>query len=280
LSTILKALKQVDQTAPPEDIQSWSPEIDTRETVKARVEKIQPNRKIYLALVLVLIMVAAGWFVYNQKDRLLARLFSVGALEKDKLTSPRSSEKDPAYQAKIHPPASQKTIRSAKKDAPAKSSNQRADLRPGQTVLNRLPRQSAKIPIRKNIVKNQDINLSSKPEAPPKPGPSNSRISRSQLTDPKNPPRNQSRTSVTPPSQKAKSPPKQVSRSYQRLDDSNLKLQAIAWSNDVAQRIAVVNGHVVREGESVEGYSVTQIRQDDIIVSDGAESWRLEFGLK
>jgi hypothetical protein len=36
----------------------------------------------------------------------------------------------------------------------------------------------------------------------------------------------------------------------------------------------------VREGESVEGFSVTQIRQDDIIVNDGTESWRLEFGLK
>jgi len=59
-----------------------------------------------------------------------------------------------------------------------------------------------------------------------------------------------------------------------------LQLQAIAWSKNAAQRIAVINGHIVREGESVEGFSVTQIRQDDIIVNDGNESWQVEFRLK
>ena len=72
----------------------------------------------------------------------------------------------------------------------------------------------------------------------------------------------------------------QVTTSYQRLDDSKLKLQAIAWSPDAAQRIAVINGHIVREGESVEGFLVNQIRQENVVVNDGSESWQLEFGLK
>ena len=74
--------------------------------------------------------------------------------------------------------------------------------------------------------------------------------------------------------------PTPVSRSYQRLNDDKLKLQAIAWSNEAAQRIAVINGHVVREGESVEGFSVNQIRREDVIVNDGTQSWQLEFSLK
>ena len=74
--------------------------------------------------------------------------------------------------------------------------------------------------------------------------------------------------------------PPQVPRAYQRLDDDKLKLQAIAWSHEAAQRIAVINGHVVREGETVEGFSVNQIRQEDVIVNDGTESWQLEFSLK
>jgi hypothetical protein len=55
---------------------------------------------------------------------------------------------------------------------------------------------------------------------------------------------------------------------------------AIAWADDPARRLAVVNGHIVREGESVDGYSVTQIRKDDIIVNDGSRSWRVELNLK
>jgi hypothetical protein len=36
----------------------------------------------------------------------------------------------------------------------------------------------------------------------------------------------------------------------------------------------------VREGESVDGFLVNQIRQEDVVVNDGSTSWQLEFGLK
>lgn len=55
---------------------------------------------------------------------------------------------------------------------------------------------------------------------------------------------------------------------------------AIAWTTEASRRLAVVNGHIVKEGESVEGFSVTQIRKDDIIVNDGGRSWRVELNLK
>jgi hypothetical protein len=282
LSTILKALKQVDQTAPPEEIQSWPPEIDTKETVRARVKKIRLNRKVYLTIVLALIIGATGWLVYNQKDLLLAKLSSGWTLAKNKLTSSASSENGPVYQAKIDPPSSKETVSSAKKDAPPNMGNQRAGLKyePKQTGTDRQSQLLPKKPVQKNIDKDQNLTPSSKTGSPPKPALSKSRISRSQTADPKKPVQNQGRAAVTPPTQKARPPVKQVSRSYRRLDDSKLKLQAIAWSDDAAQRIAVINNHVVREGESVEGFSVNQIRQDDIIVNDGTESWRLEFGLK
>jgi hypothetical protein len=69
-------------------------------------------------------------------------------------------------------------------------------------------------------------------------------------------------------------------RTYDRIDDSKLKLQALAWFNDASKRLAVINSHIVREGGNVEGYQVTQIRRQDVVVSDGKKSWRLEFALK
>jgi hypothetical protein len=65
-----------------------------------------------------------------------------------------------------------------------------------------------------------------------------------------------------------------------RLDESKLKVMAIAWTPEPSRRLAVVNGHIVKEGESVEGFNVTQIRKDDIIVNDGGRSWRVELNLK
>ena len=67
---------------------------------------------------------------------------------------------------------------------------------------------------------------------------------------------------------------------YDRLNDSKLKLQALAWSDDAARRMVVINDRIVHEGESVDGYQVTKIRQEDVIVKNGGKSWRLEFGLQ
>jgi hypothetical protein len=67
--------------------------------------------------------------------------------------------------------------------------------------------------------------------------------------------------------------------SLNRLEESKLKVMAIAWAHDPARRLAIVNGHIVKEGESVEGFNVIQIRKDDIIVNDGGRSWRVELNL-
>ncbi len=74
--------------------------------------------------------------------------------------------------------------------------------------------------------------------------------------------------------------PRTAEDNLSRIDESKLKLMAIAWAAEPSRRLAVVNGHIVKEGESVEGFSVTQIRKDDIIVNDGGRSWRVELNLK
>jgi hypothetical protein len=75
-------------------------------------------------------------------------------------------------------------------------------------------------------------------------------------------------------------PPRSAEDSLSRLDDSKLKVMAIAWAEDAGRRLAVVNGRIVREGESVDGYTVTRIRRDYLVVSDGSRSWRVELNLR
>lgn len=61
------------------------------------------------------------------------------------------------------------------------------------------------------------------------------------------------------------------------LIDPAIHLQAIAWSETAPERMAVINGRIVREGHSVDGFTIRQIRSDDVILNDGRQLWRLEF---
>jgi hypothetical protein len=68
--------------------------------------------------------------------------------------------------------------------------------------------------------------------------------------------------------------------SAQPRKDSKLTLQAISWSEKPENRIAVINASIVREGESIEGFRVIQIGQDDVVVRGNGKEWKLVFGLK
>jgi hypothetical protein len=63
-----------------------------------------------------------------------------------------------------------------------------------------------------------------------------------------------------------------------QLRDRRLRLEGIAWSQVAAQRMAIISGRVVKEGQSVFGLEVTGIRQDGVMLTDGVKSWRLDFG--
>jgi len=42
--------------------------------------------------------------------------------------------------------------------------------------------------------------------------------------------------------------------------------------------MAVINEQVVREGYTIEGYTIATIREESVIVRKGAESWELRYG--
>jgi len=64
------------------------------------------------------------------------------------------------------------------------------------------------------------------------------------------------------------------------LNDPEMKLQAITWSRDPRKRIAVINNRILRQGEAVYGYRIDRINQDDVVLSDAGEQWKLLFRIK
>jgi protein TonB len=61
---------------------------------------------------------------------------------------------------------------------------------------------------------------------------------------------------------------------------TDLKLQAISWASAPGGRLAVINGNIMREGASLEGYTIVQIDRDEVVVRKGSEQWKLVFNLR
>jgi len=64
------------------------------------------------------------------------------------------------------------------------------------------------------------------------------------------------------------------------LEDSSLKLMAIAWADDPKSRIAVINDRIVREGDVIEGMAISRINEDEVILRKGGNNWKLLFRLQ
>ncbi len=63
-----------------------------------------------------------------------------------------------------------------------------------------------------------------------------------------------------------------------RSNQTKIELQAIAWSNDPKSRLAVINGLLLRERESIDNVIVMHIGRDAVIFKKGREEWKQMFG--
>ena len=63
-----------------------------------------------------------------------------------------------------------------------------------------------------------------------------------------------------------------------RLTDGSLQVQAIAWSPKPEESMAVINSKIVREGGSVDDFAIVRIREDDVVVRGGGGEWRVVIG--
>ena len=76
------------------------------------------------------------------------------------------------------------------------------------------------------------------------------------------------------------SPQKKKPLKIDRLESVRIKIQAISWSENPAQSLAVINNQVLREGDGIEGYHISHINLDDIVLRRGDKAYRLEFRSK
>jgi general secretion pathway protein B len=64
------------------------------------------------------------------------------------------------------------------------------------------------------------------------------------------------------------------------LNDPGIRLQAITWSKAPGKRLVVINNRILRQGDTVSGYRIDTVNQDDVVLSSGGEKWKVLFRIK
>lgn len=61
------------------------------------------------------------------------------------------------------------------------------------------------------------------------------------------------------------------------IDPARLKLEAVVWSNKAGKSFVVINGRILRAGDTIDGASITEIGRDFVTLEAGAQFCRLRF---
>lgn len=280
MSSILKALKRIEgQSPPPQSFPALPDSAGAKQDVNSNARRRWLLRRSIAVGLAVMVVVVIAVIVFQHRQIITSKIFPAKspAVKQEKIKA--TVEKSKIFRAKI----SSKTVKQAlKRPEPAQPTGQQTEtLGAGQ--------KTQKIRTTKNPSKSRAAVEQPTSKATPT-------ISSKQLPSRTagNPsaPKQSSRPKLTPAKKSiagkqaatsmpaAAAPKDRKAKTYAKLNDSKIKLQALAWSSDAARRMAVINGRIVREGESMDGYQINQIRQEDVVVSDGTQSWSLKFGLK
>jgi hypothetical protein len=281
LSSILKALKRIEvQSSRSDSFFSMPKTSDTKQTnhSKARRRWFPPSL-MTVSLVLLVIAIAAIILLFSRHQPIVTKKFPTGVSGNQTENPASLLKKSDIFRAKI-PPRSKNLVESSPKKAQLAKNQMKSTAPPGN-VKEMLAKKNSITPkvavdqqnsVPTSTVRSSQPGAAASLKKPPQKRPTSKDTAAAK----------KSGTARSVPSGKpaAKAKKPDSTRTYDRIDDAKLKLQALAWFNDASKRMAVINSHIVREGGSVEGYQVTQIRRQDVVVNDGKKSWSLEFGLK
>jgi hypothetical protein len=271
LSSILKALKKIDESSPPDDNSPpWPHPGDARDTITRSIQKRWLIRRTTTYILVAACVISLAVLVYFRQAGKTSQVLTAGT----------QSGKNPE-QGQVHRAKRLKTAPTDKPSAPAVKTQPP-------------PSRSSTPPVTKPPPQNSPPALQRTPAAPT--------VDKSRMTAGRNrtrpplpkksmkaatktvPPTGGESARTSPPKADAvkssSASPPEKSTQYSRLQSAELILQAIAWAPEPSRRIAVVNGSIVKEGDSVDGFTLMRIRKDDIVLNDGRKTWQLEFGLQ
>ena len=280
MSSILKALKRIEVLSPRSDEFFTMPQtIDRKAADNSKTKRRWFVPGLIGFFLVVLVIIVAAIIIVNRRQPIVAKKLPPGILDKQKGNPASLLEESNIYKAKIPISATNPT------ESPTKTANlSKNKIKSASPVNNTKEKETFALSEMPNVT--VDLQSSQPTAAVRNPQPGTATTLKKPL-----PKKSASKATATSknsiagksvPSGKPASKAKKTVATikYDRMDDTKLKLQALAWFSDASKRMAVINSRIVREGGSVDGYQVTQIRRQDVVVNDGRKSWRLVFGLK
>lgn len=73
-------------------------------------------------------------------------------------------------------------------------------------------------------------------------------------------------------------PERFASAPVKQSGDTHIEIQAIAWSKDPKNRLAVINGLILRQGESIDNVMIVDIGKDAVVFEKNRVEWKQLFG--
>ena len=271
MSSILKALRKIDESSQPANNgQPWPHPAEARDAITKSIQRRWFIRRMTTYGLVAACVISLTVLLYlRQADK----------TPQHQATAPRTdgkSEQGQIHRAKIEKaaPGQRQSETTMKKRPPPPPTTAPRKITPSRKNAAPAVRPASKVP---------PAAIPADPASPTqskKPLPKKSKKAATRVVPP--PGDTTARQTSQKPVAGKPSAASRSSRSpqYSRLQNGGLALQAIAWAAEPAKRIAVINGSIVREGETVEGFTLMRIRKDDIVLNDGTKTWQLEFGLK
>ncbi len=303
MSTILKALKKLEQDKetvqvggiPSGYMGPGSPHLQPRHRF-GRLDG--PLLRRSMVLLIILSLMGATFYFYRQsRDTTAPTSIPAAAQNKPHIKSAPSPKVQSSDQA-----TSQTVVSSPVSPSPAQPSASKADPSQKPSPVQKTPSTAAKLAksppqppsaAKPRIVARpkpaplewQSLKDLTRPDEASEPGPSPD-VGTTVLAETEQQPREitpaaKSAPQAARPSEKkptTQPPPQDAYNDILPLSDGRLKVQAIAWSPVVEDRMAVINARIVHEGDKVDGFLVLAIRHDDVVVKEKGSVHRVVFG--
>ncbi len=280
MSSILKALKKLeDQAEDQNHVQFWQPKNHEQRTGHEQITGRMHFKKRYIIIFAGLVFAVGAGLVLSQKLH----------EKKPKLIT----KKEGIQQKPVRLPARKAVIQN-KKDRLQKLARlpeKKATMPDKEAIFQkpvRLPEKNATMPdrvqkelsSRKDVKKFEPIAKATK-AAPPSSHKSleNTAVLFNNKTSPLKHARE--KTAAGKSSEKSGQNTKAdrfASMPVKRSNQTQIEVQAIAWANDPKSRLAVINGRILREGESIDNVIVMHIGKDAVVFKKGEEGWKQMFG--
>jgi len=278
MSSILRALKKLEEEAPAADGPAWKGSLPSRHAEAMR-------RRLWLVPVgvVVLLVAGGGFWVARRPAGDVAEPPKVARIESRRapvaVVPPRAKpvkERQnvlPAA-AKVGERVAEPSVRASRRPASPKALP--GDAFPTRPTTTAAPATQVTPPVPRTVAVAPKAVAASPAERLPRPAPA---PRPPVVSSPLHPITTPSAPVVaTPPAVPARPALPAAEPAPPRLHDAEITLQAVAWSPDPERRMAVVNGQMVYAGSGIDDYTVVSIEENGVIVEKGGRRSLLTYG--